>query len=420
MNYNIQKYPAYKTSGVEWLGVIPEHWKVIKIKYLFNIGRGRVISQQELVIDGLFPVYSSQTQENGVLGYINSYDFNCKQITWTTDGANAGSIFLREGKHNCTNVCGTLQPKTKDQIIEFIAYALKVAAQFYKRPDTNGAKIMNGEMAEIFVTLPLIHEQNVIAHFLDRKTTQIDHAIVQKERMIELLKERRQILIQNAVTKGIYPNVKIKDSGVEWIGEIPEHWEVKANRVLFEERNESGNENLPILSVSIHTAVSSEELSDDENLHGKIRIEDKRNYKLVKPNDIALNMMRAWQGAIGAVRVLGMVSPAYIVAKPKIEINADFFEFLFRTKDFICQMDRSSKGITDFRKRLYWNEFKQLKIIFPPLEEQNSIVEHIFSFSAKITTAISLKEKEIEKLKEYKATLINSAVTGKIKVCEYI
>jgi type I restriction enzyme S subunit len=412
----LKPYPDYKYSGVTWLGDIPEGWEVKRIKYLFNIGRGRVIAQTELIENGLYPVYSSQTKDNGVLGYINSFDFDCKQITWTTDGANAGTVFLRNGKHNCTNVCGTLQANNNHQEIEFVAYALQVAAQFYKRPDTNGAKIMNGEMAEIFVTVPKLSEQVIIANFLDDKTTKIDQAIGIKQKQIELLKERRQILIHKAVTRGLNDKVKLKDSGVEWIGEIPEHWTVFRNNILFQERNEPGNENLPLLSVSIHTAVSSNELNDEENIRGKIKIEDKSSYKLVKTGDIVFNMMRAWQGAIGAVSIDGMVSPAYVVAKPKKTLDSTFIEFQYRTAKFIQQIDRASKGITDFRKRLYWNEFKQLITVLPMIDEQKQIVEYIENTTTKIATAISLKEQEIDKLKEYKMSLIDGVVTGKVKV----
>lgn len=221
------KYEAYKDSGVDWLGEIPKEWSTRKVKYLFRIGRGRVISQQELDDNGCYPVYSSQTQNDGILGYISTFDFDCEQITWTTDGANAGTVFLRKGKHNCTNVCGTLQPISKQKIsLEFLKNALSIAAQFYKRPDTNGAKIMNGEMAEIFVTFPPLEAQIAIANFLDEKIAKIDEAITIKEKQIELLKERKQIIIQQAVTQGLDPTVPMKDSGVEWIGKIPAHWEV--------------------------------------------------------------------------------------------------------------------------------------------------------------------------------------------------
>ncbi len=129
-------------------------------------------------------------------------------------------------------------------------------------------------------------------------------------------------------------------------------------------------------------------------------------------------MMRAWQGAIGAVSIEGMVSPAYVVAIPNEKvINSVYFEFQYRTSLFIQQMSRFSKGITDFRKRLYWNEFKQLVTIIPSLFVQQEIVEFIETQSAKIDTSISIQQQQIAKLKEYKSTLIDSAVTGKIKVC---
>ncbi len=126
--------------------------------------------------------------------------------------------------------------------------------------------------------------------------------------------------------------------------------------------------------------------------------------------------MRAWQGAIGAVKVKGMVSPAYIVAEPNGPINSEYYEYQYRCPVLIQQIDRHSKGITDFRKRLYWHEFKQLKVVLPPEKEQAEIVTHIKKQSAKIDKVINLQQQMIDRLKEYKATLINSAVTGKIKV----
>lgn len=263
---------------------------------------------------------------------------------------------------------------------------------------------------------PNLIEQTAIAHFLDQKTAQIDAAIAIKEKQIALLKERKQILIQQAVTQGLDPTVPMKDSGVEWIGKIPAHWEVYANRVLFSERIESGREDLPLLSVSIHSGVSSEEISEEENIRGRIKIQDKTKYLLVKTGDIAFNMMRAWQGAIGAVRTEGMVSPAYIVAKPKSYISAEYFEYQYRCPDFIKQMDRFSKGITDFRKRLYWDGFKQLYTIVPPQNEQSHIEIYIEAETEKTNESINLLNQQIEKLREYKTTLINSAVTGKIRV----
>jgi type I restriction enzyme S subunit len=288
----LEKYDSYKESGVEWLGEIPEHWEVKRIKHLFQIGRGRVISQQELDYDGKYPVYSSQTKDNGVLGYIKTFDFDCKQITWTTDGANAGTVFLREGKHNCTNVCGTLQNRNKNEVLEFVNYSLQIAAQFYKRPDTNGAKIMNNEMAGIFITYPPKEEQSAIASFLDTKIAQIDQAIRQKEQLIELLKERRQIVINDAVTKSLDKNVEFVDSGVEWIGKIPKHWEVSKLGVCLKPISIKNRTDLPLLSVTREQGIILRDVEDKESNHNFIP-DDLSSYKMVKKGQFAMNKMKA-------------------------------------------------------------------------------------------------------------------------------
>ncbi|WP_154660063.1 restriction endonuclease subunit S [Pseudomonas parafulva] len=272
------------------------------------------------------------------------------------------------------------------------------------------------EMRSIVLAFPPLTEQATIANFLDCKGAKIDQAIQIKKRQIERLKERKQILIQLAVTCGLKSDAPMRDSGIEWIGEIPGHWTVMANRALFRERVEPGQEDLPLLSVSIHSGVSEEEIPEEQNIRARVKIEDKSKYNCVRPGDIAFNMMRAWQGAIGAVSVDGMVSPAYTIAVPRSSLDARYFEYQYRTPGFIQQMDRYSKGITDFRKRLYWDGFKQLITLVPPIEEQRAIVKFIDQAMLKQTATVTLLEQQITKLIEYKATLINSAVTGKIKV----
>ena len=279
-----------------------------------------------------------------------------------------------------------------------------------------GKNISYEELKYSLVPIPPLEQQVTVANFLDKKTTQIDEAIAIKAQQISLLKERKQIIIQKAGTQGLDPNVPMKDSVVDWIGKIPEHWDVLANRALFSERVEPGKDGLPLLSVSIHSGVSSEEVSEEDNIRGRVKIEDKTKYILVKSGDIAFNMMRAWQGGIGAVTTDGMVSPAYIVAKPKGAIVAEFFEYQYRCPEFIQQMDRYSKGITDFRKRLYWDSFKQLLTVVPPEPEQVEIIRYIQEVTISTEAGIGLLNDQIEKLKEYKTTLINSVVTGKIKV----
>ncbi len=414
MKTNLQTYNSYKPSGVEWLGEIPEHWEAKKIKFLFSIGRGRVIAQTELIENGLYPVYSSQTQDNGVLGHINTFDFDCNQITWTTDGANAGTVFLREGKHNCTNVCGTLQPYNKNQVIEFVTYSLQVAAQFYKRPDTNGAKIMNGEMAEIFVTLPPFSEQTAIAKFLDDKTTKIDQAITIKKNQIELLKERKHSLINKAFTKGINHNAKLKDSDVEWIGQIPEHWQVKRLKYVFQIlKRISGELGHSVLSIT----QKGIKVKDTESGAGQLSM-DYSKYQFVYKGDFAMNHMDLLTGYVDISKYDGVISPDYRVFD-LIEPNSNkeymllLLQLCYSNKVFYAH----GQGVSMLgRWRFPAENFNIFPFPVPPKSEQIEIADFIAKTNKKIAKAISLKEKEIEKLKEYKASLINSVVTGKVKV----
>jgi type I restriction enzyme S subunit len=447
VTYN--KYPAYKDSGVEWLGEIPKQWEVKKLKFLGNIfpgisgKKGDDFSKE--YSSGLKPfipftnicnnlkisnehfqyvrVRKTETQNR-----IKKYDILFLMSSETFEDIAKSSIYLGNDEELYLNsFCKGFRISKNFMNPEFVNYLF--FSPTYRNNFSNSGRgftrinLKQEIINDVYTLIPTLPEQTAIAAFLDDKTAKIDTAIAQNERMIALLKERKQIIIQNAVTGKIVWNgnawaepVEVKDSGVEWIGEIPEHWEVILNKILFTERKESGKDGLPLLSVSIHSAVSSGELDDEDNIRGKIKIEDKSNYKLVEINDIVFNMMRAWQGAIGAVRTKGMVSPAYVVAIPNSKIKASFFEYQYRTNAFIQQMNRFSKGITDFRKRLYWDEFKQLNTILPPKEEQTKIVTYIETQSAKIDRAIALQQTQIEKLKEYKTILIDNAVTGKIKV----
>ncbi|MDQ9020154.1 restriction endonuclease subunit S [Acinetobacter sichuanensis] len=433
-----QKYDAYKDSGVQWLGDIPNDWKVLSLKHILNEPLKYGANEAGIEYAEDLPRYIRITDfnDNGELDDNNklclswrvgkNYLLNDGDILLARSGASVGKSFLFKSKNVKEKFfcfAGYLiKAKVNVNLIssEYLYYYLNSAVfADWKNLIFNKATIENIG-ADKYANFPIIlqskKEQQKIVAFLDKKTTQIDQAIAIKEQQIALLNERKQIVIQQAVTKGLDQNVKMKDSGVEWIGEIPEHWEIFANRAIFSERNESGRDGLPLLSVSIHTGVSDEEMDEDTNVQGRVKIEDKSKYISVKKGDIAFNMMRAWQGAIGAVSVDGMVSPAYIVAKPTKRIDANFFEYQYRCPEFIQQMGRYSKGITDFRKRLYWDGFKQLSTLVPPISEQLKIIEFIKALNIQIETIVSVKTQQIQKLKEYKTTLINDAVTGKIKV----
>lgn len=265
------------------------------------------------------------------------------------------------------------------------------------------------------IPVPSLEEQNKIASFLDAECARIDSVIEQTRASIEEYKKLKQAVITRAVTKGIRPDRAMKDSGIEWIGEIPEEWGIHRLANLYDERNVSGQENLPILTVSINTGISDHEIADDEQIRVFARSEDKTKYKRVYVGDLAYNMMRAWQGAFGAARVDGMVSPAYVVASPKDKktIESRYMEALLRTPSAIEEMHRYSRGITDFRLRLYWPEFKNIKVCLPNYEEQKEIADYIDTRSEEIDGVISQKEKLLLEIEAYKKSLIYEYVTGK-------
>jgi type I restriction enzyme, S subunit len=262
---------------------------------------------------------------------------------------------------------------------------------------------------------PPYDKQQSIANFLDKKTAQIDEAISIKEKQIALLKERKQIIIQKAVTQGLDPNVPMKDSGVEWIGQVPEHWVVKKAKYLFDEvdeRSDTGEEEL--LSVSHMTGVTPR---SEKNV-SMFMAEDYSGSKLCRQNDLVMNIMWAWMGALGVSDRTGIVSSSYGVYRQKIKdtFNSVYLEYLLKTVRYIEHYNKVSTGLHSSRLRFYGHMFFATKVGFPDIEEQNSIVVYLSEQTDKIDNAIDIQQSQIEKLKEYKTTLINSAVTGKIKV----
>ena len=182
------------------------------------------------------------------------------------------------------------------------------------------------------------------------------------------------------------------------------------------QRKENGNDELPILTVSINTGVSDRELSDEESERVFVRSEDRSKYMRVYPGDLTYNMMRAWQGAFGAVRVDGMVSPAYVIVKPRREIDSRYMEALLRTQPAKEEMKRYSHGIADFRLRLYWDKFRTIKVCFPPIEEQREIADYIDQKCDEIDALIAKKEQFLTELENYKKSMIYEYVTGKKEV----
>lgn len=199
-----------------------------------------------------------------------------------------------------------------------------------------------------------------------------------------------------------------RDSSLPWLGRIPEHWDVRRNGRLFAERNQTGFEDLPILEVSLRTGVR---VRDMENGARKQQMTDRSKYKRAAKGDIAYNMMRMWQGAVGVAPVDGLISPAYVVARPFGEVEPRYYAYLFRTDAYMREVNKFSRGIVSDRNRLYWDEFKQMPSVFPPTDEQARISEFLDVHGRLTARLIRNKRRLIRLLNEQKQAIINLAVT---------
>jgi len=266
------------------------------------------------------------------------------------------------------------------------------------------------------IPLPPPAEQAAIVRFLDHANRKIDGFIRAKRKLIGLLNEQKQAIIHRAVTRGLNPDVPMKPSGIPWLGEIPGHWGIVRNMALFTHRVEPGISALPVLQVSLRSGITSEEL--DQFGRPKRLIADATKYKRIHQGDMAYNTMRMWQGAVGVAPSNGLVSPAYVVLKPRKETCSEFYDYIFHTELYKQQVNRQSTGIVSDRNRLYWDNFKQMSNITLPLNEQEAIVAQIKKETTVLTTAIARTEREIALMQEYRTRLTADLVTGKLDVRE--
>ena len=216
---------------------------------------------------------------------------------------------------------------------------------------------------------------------------------------------------------GLTPYAEIKDSGVGWLGRVPAHWKVLPNRAIFSEINDRGHAQEQMLAVTISKGIiPQKELLEDSSKKDSSRL-DRSGYKLVQPGDIAYNKMRAWQGALGVSDYRGIISPAYIVQRPRTSALARYLHYLFRTPAFAKEAERWSYGITSDMWSLRPEHFKMIYSCVPPLPEQSAIVRFLDHATDRIDRCIRAKEKLITLLEEQKQAIIYQAITGQIEVC---
>lgn len=430
------KYDAYKDSGVEWLGTIPCDWDTRRIKFVFSEANDRSKNGSEELLS--VSQYTGVTRKADKLGE-NDLLTNAETLEGykkVTQGELVSNIMLAwNGSLGFSPFDGIVSPAysvyrlldDNSQIYFHYLLRTEIYKAEYKRRSSgvieSRLRLYTDDFFDIRSLLPPIDVQVAIANFLDQKTAQIDEAILIKEKQIALLKERKQIIIQQAVTQGLDPDVPMKDSGVEWIGEIPEHWNVIKLKLLANKIVDGAHftptyvkSGIPFLRVT-DLSKMKDGLINWDNVRF---IPEKEHKELIKRakgevGDVLLSK----NGTIGLTKVIDwerefsfFVSLCLIKLKPVI--SPHYFTAFFNSPivDMQITYGSSRTSVTN----LHLEKIKELLVILPPFDEQAIIDKHIKEVSVPLDSGIDCQTEQIEKLKEYKATLINNAVTGKIKV----
>lgn len=417
--------------ATDWFfGQIPIEWRVMPFKYLCckTSLYGANIPAEEYVSDGVRFIRTTDIGDAGLLepgGVFVPNDLVQEYLLEEGDflisrSGTIGKAYIHRQQDGICAYAGylvryVLQYRESARYLFYITKTpffdkwLGVSAIEATIGNVNGEKYAN-----LLVPVPPIQQQLDIVNFLDRETTKLDAMLQVKERILLLLAEKRQAIITNAITRGANQNIEMQDSGVEWLGQIPSNWTTKRVKYLFRLVTEPAPPDNDFELLSLYTEVGVLPRKDIEARGNKATTTD--NYWLVKPGDLVVNKLLAWMGAFGVSEYEGVTSPAYDILRPLDGVNPLYYHHLFRCGICFPEFRRRSTGIMDMRLRLYFDEFGDMRVPLPPLEEQHAIIEHIQCETAKLDSLRIAAERTIGLLKERRAALIAAAVTGKLEV----
>lgn len=432
---SMPKYETYRNSNIQWIGEIPTKWNLEKAKWLFYKAERKPLVDDEIVTcfrDGKVTLRKNRRVE----GFTNAlkehgYQRICKgDLVIHAMDAFAGAIGVSDSDGKSTPVYAACIPREEKLVNSYYyAYYMRDLAlsgfieSLAKGIRERSTDFRFNDFAELLLPLPSYEEQSLIVSFLDKKMAQIDDAVAIKEREIALLKERKKIIIQKAVTQGLDPNVPMKDSGISWIGKIPEHWELKKIKHVTTKIG-SGvtptgggatylDYGVPLLrSQNVH--FDRIDLTDVAHISEKTH--ESMSNSRVMCGDVLLNITG---GSIGRCYYVAStdemnVNQHVCIVRPNNKIKTIFLNAVLASEVGQGQIWFFQQG--GGREGLNFQALKNFFIPLPPEGQQKEIVEYVNKIDRHFLSAIKIQETQIEKLKEYKATLINSAVTGKIRI----
>lgn len=413
----MKRYTEYKDSGVPWIGEIPGHWTLARNKAFLFERKETVGKRTE------FPLLSL-TREGVIYRDIESgkgkfpKDFDTYKIVSVGDAIfclfdvdeTPRTVGLSEKVGMITGAYNVFAIHDIDKRYLYYFY-IAIDDKKGMRPLYTGLrKVINvNKFLSAKLAVPTPAEQEKIVAFLDKQTNLIESCICLRERELQTLNELKQAKIASAVTRGLNPDVPMKDSGIPWIGMIPEHWEIKKLKYLFEERSEKGYPDEPVLCSTQKYGVIPQSMYENRVVVVNKGLD---GLKLVEVGDFVISL-RSFQGGIEYAYYRGIISAAYTVLSPKSGVNSEYIKHLFKSQPFIELLKTCVTGIRE-GQNINYSLLRNKEWAFPPQEEQEAIIRYLSNRN--IDEYINKLEKEIEYLKEYKQRLISDVVTGKVDV----
>ena len=401
-----------KDSGIEWIGEVPEDWGITKLKYICRMQSGNNLTSLEISSENdggkIFPVYGG----NGQRGYYSDFTNEGNYCLVGRQGALAGNVHFVSGKFWATDHAIVVYEHTHTYS-KYLCYLLKAMNLNQYAFETSAQP---GLSVEKILQLEMIHcpkgEQTQIADFLDKKVAQLDEVKSLLEEQIKTLEDYRRSLIYETVTKGLDKTVPLKDSGVEWIGQIPEGWNVDRLGFHIYEINEK---NIPqksdfILSLTNKDGVIPYEEKGNQGNNSKDNLLD---YKLAYPDTIVANSMNILIGSVGYSNYFGCISPVYYVFKERKGTNLRFVNYIMATQLFQKELRKYANGILEIRLRVSSEDILKRFCAFPSLSDQDKIVSYLDKRTNQINQMIAIKKEQIENINKQRQTLIYDYVTGK-------
>lgn len=435
----MKRYEKYKPTGIQWLPEIPEHWNIESFGKHFSFGKGLPITKADLTKEGIAVISYGQvhsklnlgvTLSDSLIRYVSNrwLDTNPQNLLRKCDFVFADTSEDIAGAGNCAfndyskplfaGYHIVIARPTEVENSRYWAYLFQSNCwKSQVQSLVNGVKVYSinkSILKKSAILIPHISEQYKIVAYLNKRITLIKSCKCQRERELQTLNELKQAEIASVVTRGLNPDVHMKDSGIPWIGMIPEHWNVKSLRAYLRLVSEKNHPKATLLSVTREQGVIVRDVESKEENHNFIP-EDLSGYKYVHKGQFVINKMKAWQGSYGVSLYDGIVSPAYYVCDLDFP-DKEYFSLAIRSKTYVDFFACWSKGIRVGQWDLEPIALKSVPFLEPPVKEMHEIVDYVKDKTKKIDTMIEALTAEINRLTEYKQRLISDVVTGQIDV----